>query len=128
MLEPLGSALVCYQAVHLCLAEQEPSLNDLHRLAQRLMIVANKRSFQNALHERALRRRQCIQLRRQFSDLARLLDSSDATVVRTAQALGYAGFPDLRRELIEAVRGKATPALRLGRGLDSVDALAQRAD
>ncbi len=54
------------------------------------------------------------------NDLARLLESSDATVVRTAQALGYAGFPDLRRELIEAVRGRATPAVRLGRGLDSV--------
>jgi len=54
------------------------------------------------------------------NDVARLLDSSDATVVRTAQSLGYAGFPDLRHELIDAVRGKATPALRLGRGLDSM--------
>lgn len=54
------------------------------------------------------------------NDLARTLDSSDATVVRTAQALGYSGFPDLRRELIDTLRGKASPALRLGRGLESV--------
>jgi DNA-binding MurR/RpiR family transcriptional regulator len=54
------------------------------------------------------------------NDVAKLLGSSDATVVRTAQALGYGGFPDLRRELIETVRNRATPALRLGRGLESV--------
>jgi DNA-binding MurR/RpiR family transcriptional regulator len=54
------------------------------------------------------------------NDLARLLETSDATVVRTAQALGYAGFPQLRRELIEAFRNRATPALRLGRGLQDV--------
>src|ERR1017187_2166104 len=74
MLEPLGSALVGYQAIHLRAPEQEPSLYDLHHLAQRLMIVAKERSFQNALHQGALRRRQCIQLRRKFSDLARMLD------------------------------------------------------
>src|ERR1035438_10000656 len=74
MLEPLGSALVGYQAIHLRAPEQESPLNDLHHLAQRLMIVAKERSFQNALHQGALRRRQCIQLRRQFPDLARLLD------------------------------------------------------
>src|SRR5712691_1854149 len=52
------------------------------------------------------------------NDLAKQLETSDATIVRTAQALGYAGFSDLRRELIDAVRNQVTPALRLGRGLD----------
>src|ERR1700682_3282948 len=54
------------------------------------------------------------------NDLARQLQSSDATIVRTAPALGYAGFPDLRRELIDAVRNQVSPALRLGRGLESL--------
>ena len=54
------------------------------------------------------------------NDLARQLQTSDATIVRTAQALGYAGFPDLRRELIDAVRNQVSPALRLGRGLESL--------
>src|SRR6266849_926655 len=54
------------------------------------------------------------------NDLARQLQTSDATVVRTAQALGYAGFPDLRGELIDAVRNQVSPALRLGRGLESL--------
>jgi DNA-binding MurR/RpiR family transcriptional regulator len=44
------------------------------------------------------------------NDLARQLGSSDATIVRTAQALGYAGFPELRRELIDAVRERVSPA------------------
>src|SRR6266853_1657741 len=54
------------------------------------------------------------------NDLARQLDTSDATIVRTAQALGYTGFPDLRRELIDAIRNQVSPALRLGRGLESM--------
>src|SRR5229473_3260484 len=49
------------------------------------------------------------------NDLARQLETSDATIVRTAQALGYTGFPDLRRELIDTVRNQVSPALRLGR-------------
>src|ERR1700738_196439 len=56
------------------------------------------------------------------NDLARQLETSDATIVRTAQALGYTGFPDLRRELIDAVRNQVSPALRLGRGLESMGA------
>jgi len=54
------------------------------------------------------------------NDLARQLETSDATIVRTAQALGYTGFPDLRRELIDAIRNQVSPALRLGRGLESM--------
>jgi DNA-binding MurR/RpiR family transcriptional regulator len=54
------------------------------------------------------------------NELAQQLGTSDATVVRTAQTLGYAGFPDLRRELIEALRTRVSPALRLGRSLESL--------
>ena len=34
------------------------------------------------------------------AELADALDTSEATVVRFAQSLGYTGFPDLKRELI----------------------------
>jgi len=54
------------------------------------------------------------------NDLAQQLGTSDATVVRTAQTLGYAGFPDLRRELIEALRTRVSPTLRLGRSLETL--------
>ena len=53
-------------------------------------------------------------------EIAQQLGTSDATVVRTAQRLGYAGLPELKRELLEALRSRATPALRLGRRLEQL--------
>ena len=52
------------------------------------------------------------------ADIAAKLDTSDATVVRSAQALGYAGLPELKRELVDALRVRATPASRLSTTLD----------
>ena len=51
------------------------------------------------------------------AEIAERLETSDATVVRAAQALGYDGLPELKQELREALRTRATPALRLGRSL-----------
>src|SRR5262249_34322224 len=56
------------------------------------------------------------------TELADRLETSDATVIRTAQALGYAGIPDLRRELIEQLRLKITPAVRLAKSLQGLTA------
>lgn len=48
------------------------------------------------------------------ADIAELLDTSDATVVRTAQALGYRGLADLKRALLaDAVADDPTPDGRL---------------
>jgi len=47
------------------------------------------------------------------ADLVERLDVSQATIVRFAKAIGYAGFPELRRCLQELFRAKATPASRL---------------
>jgi DNA-binding MurR/RpiR family transcriptional regulator len=52
-------------------------------------------------------------------EVGRQLETSDATVVRTAKSLGYAGLGELRRGLIYSLRGRATPALRLGRSLQA---------
>src|SRR5947209_20497280 len=52
------------------------------------------------------------------AEIARELAMSDATVIRTAQTLGYAGLPELKAELQGALRSRATPALRLGRRLE----------
>lgn len=54
------------------------------------------------------------------AEIAVRLGTSDATVVRTAKALGYTGLPALKRELADALRARATPAVRLGRSLEDV--------
>ncbi len=54
------------------------------------------------------------------AEIAGRLETSDATVVRAAQALGYDGLPQLKEELREALRTRATPALRLGRSLEEL--------
>jgi DNA-binding MurR/RpiR family transcriptional regulator len=53
-------------------------------------------------------------------EIAERLDTSDATVIRAAQSLGYSGLPDLKTELREALRTRATPTLRLGRSLEDL--------
>jgi DNA-binding MurR/RpiR family transcriptional regulator len=54
------------------------------------------------------------------AEIAERLGTSDATVVRAVKALGYAGIPELKRELIDALRARATPAVRLGRSLEDL--------
>ena len=53
-------------------------------------------------------------------EIANRLDTSDATVIRAAQSLGYAGLPSLKTELRDALRTRATPTLRLGRSLEDL--------
>ncbi|HZP94824.1 MAG TPA: MurR/RpiR family transcriptional regulator [Candidatus Limnocylindria bacterium] len=53
-------------------------------------------------------------------EIAARLDTSDATVIRAAQSLGYSGLPDLKAELRDALRTRATPTLRLGRSLEDL--------
>jgi DNA-binding MurR/RpiR family transcriptional regulator len=47
------------------------------------------------------------------ADLAERLNVSEATVVRFAKAIGYDGFPTMRRHLQELFRARFTPAARL---------------
>ena len=47
------------------------------------------------------------------TDLARNLNVSDTSIVRLAQALGYEGYPHLRRQLREYVQPKITTVDRL---------------
>ena len=54
------------------------------------------------------------------ADIARQLEMSDATVIRAVQSLGYTGLPDLKSELQEALRTRATPTLRLGRSIEDL--------
>lgn len=56
------------------------------------------------------------------ADIAAALAVSNATVVRTAQALGYAGLPALKQELGAALRARRTPAARVERSLDELGA------
>jgi len=51
------------------------------------------------------------------ADLARRLNVSEATVVRCARAIGFGGFPHLRRSLQDLFRNSVTPATRLRRKL-----------
>jgi DNA-binding MurR/RpiR family transcriptional regulator len=52
------------------------------------------------------------------AEIAERLGTSDATVVRAVKALGYSGIPELRRELIDGLKARATPAEHLGRSFE----------
>jgi len=52
--------------------------------------------------------------------LAAKAGTSDATVVRAAKALGFAGLDDLRRALADEIRTSLSPADRLTRTLEEV--------
>src|SRR5437762_6503874 len=52
--------------------------------------------------------------------LASRIGTSDATVVRAAKALGYAGLDELRRDLADELRQNLTPASRVARTLGEV--------
>ena len=54
--------------------------------------------------------------------IAGLAGTSDATVVRTARALGYAGLPELKRALAESLDPPSTPADEMRRTLGEVGA------
>jgi DNA-binding MurR/RpiR family transcriptional regulator len=49
------------------------------------------------------------------TDLAKLADVSQSTVVRFAQTLGYQGYPQLQNDLQEHLIGRLTPSARLKR-------------
>ena len=55
------------------------------------------------------------------STLAQQTGTSDATVVRTAKTLGFAGMDELRRTLAKELRENLSPASRLARTLSEVN-------
>jgi DNA-binding MurR/RpiR family transcriptional regulator len=61
------------------------------------------------------------------AQLAASIGTSDATVVRTVQALGFEGLDDLRRTLLSTMDARSTPADDLRRTLAEVGASAARA-
>src|ERR1700674_4753269 len=52
--------------------------------------------------------------------LAAKIGTSDATVIRATQVLGYSGLDDLRRNLADELRISLSPAARLTRTLGAV--------
>ena len=57
------------------------------------------------------------------TDLAQNLNVSDASIVRLAQALGYAGYPHLKRRLREYVQPKITTVDRLVETVQRVESV-----
>ena len=53
-------------------------------------------------------------------DLAASAGTSDATVIRTVQALGYPGLADLKQALVASLEGDATSAGDMRRTLDDL--------
>src|SRR5215813_1745565 len=53
-------------------------------------------------------------------ELGEKIGTSDATVIRTAKALGFAGLDPLRRQLAAELRASLSPAARLTRTLGDV--------
>lgn len=54
-------------------------------------------------------------------EIARAVGTSDATVVRTVQALGFSGLQELRRELAASLGQRTTPADNLKRTLEDAE-------
>jgi DNA-binding MurR/RpiR family transcriptional regulator len=54
------------------------------------------------------------------ASLAAKIGTSDATVIRAAQALGYSGLEELRRDIADELRMSLSPAARLTRTLGAV--------
>src|SRR5690606_5516890 len=54
------------------------------------------------------------------AELASLTGTSDATVVRTARSLGYGGFRELKRAVLEMLTERRDPALVLDRRLEHI--------
>jgi DNA-binding MurR/RpiR family transcriptional regulator len=52
--------------------------------------------------------------------LAKTIGTSDATVIRATQALGYSGLDELRRHLADELRASLSPAARIARTLGAV--------
>jgi DNA-binding MurR/RpiR family transcriptional regulator len=61
------------------------------------------------------------------ADLAAAIGTSDATVVRAVQSLGFSGIPEMKRVLAESLQSKATPAADMGRTLSDVGGDTDRA-
>jgi len=57
------------------------------------------------------------------TDLARNLNVSDTSIVRLAQALGYSGYPHLKKRLREYVQPKITTVDRLGETVERVESV-----
>ncbi len=53
------------------------------------------------------------------SSMAKQAGTSDATVIRTAKSLGFAGLDELRRVLASEMRENATPAARMARTINT---------
>jgi len=54
------------------------------------------------------------------ADLAASIGTSDATVVRAVQALGFTGIPEMKQALAASLQRPATPAVAMGRTLADV--------
>jgi DNA-binding MurR/RpiR family transcriptional regulator len=54
------------------------------------------------------------------AQIADALQTSNATVVRAAQRLGYTGLPELKQELAATMRDSRSPVARVGRSLDKL--------
>lgn len=57
------------------------------------------------------------------TELARRLDVSDASIVRTAQALGHSGFPGLKRRIRDLVLPRISTVQRLGETVRNVESV-----
>jgi DNA-binding MurR/RpiR family transcriptional regulator len=57
------------------------------------------------------------------TELARRLDVSDASIVRTAQALGHSGYPGLKRRIRDLVLPRISTVQRLGETVRNVESV-----
>ncbi|MEO8714562.1 MAG: MurR/RpiR family transcriptional regulator [Acetobacteraceae bacterium] len=109
------------------MAIADQSRNDSDLFAQRLATrgASLPRAGRRVAH--FIDRNRAAALASSAMDLAASTGTSDATVIRAAQALGFAGLGDLKQALVASIANPSTPADDMRRTLDDVGESTSRA-
>jgi len=89
-----------------------------HTLDERIAATALAPSESEVAHFFARHRDEVLFM--SAAEIGAAVGTGGATVVRTAQHLGYVGLNELKQELRDSLRSRATPSQRLGRSLDDL--------
>src|SRR3954469_18049889 len=96
---------------------KDPDMDQRHTFADRAAATMHQLSAAERTVVQFFRQNREEVLVASAATLAAKIGTSDATVIRTAQALGYSGLDDLRRQLADELRVSLSPAARMARTL-----------
>ena len=112
---------------------ERPSVASPNRNGDRDLFATRLRQRENELSGASLRvlrfidRNRIVALASSAAELARRARTSDATVIRAVQMLGFRGLPELRQALTHSLQAGGTPAEEMRRTLSEVGHNAEHA-